>query len=158
MASNWCWNASTMWMTMNRAWCWNGSWITSRSTSGYHRVSHWACPSSGIASIRRTSPPTSHSTCIAHSSSPDPIGIWRGITVAPFRHLTPATAGLRFCKLLVRITRRDEYNCINWIILTFDVTVPESDFQLQYRTDYDGIVNIMCNAFDISPEPELVLA
>jgi hypothetical protein len=35
--------------------------------------------------------------------------------------------------------------------------VPESHFKLNYRTDYDSMVQIKCSAFNVYPEPKLSL-
>lgn len=35
--------------------------------------------------------------------------------------------------------------------------MPESHFKLNYRTDYDSMVQIKCSAFNVYPEPKLSL-
>lgn len=37
------------------------------------------------------------------------------------------------------------------------ISVPESHFKLNYRTDYDSMVHIKCSAFNVYPEPKLSL-
>jgi hypothetical protein len=37
------------------------------------------------------------------------------------------------------------------------VAVPESHFKLNYRTDYESMVQIKCSAFNVYPEPKLSL-
>lgn len=64
--------------------------------------------------------------------------------------------GFSHCQCLTMIIRHNHFLHPFTPFLSL-VSVPESHFKLNYRTDHDGMVQIKCSAFNVYPEPKLTL-